>query len=398
MINPYFCYAFSFLTAIVVYLLGWSTLYPRLSVVLFAFLFLTIIINALLGWRTAKSQNLKFRSITFSKRSYPFLITAFIYILWALDFLYEGGIPLIKILFNQPYNYRLFGIPSLHVFIVTFSSFFTILLFHAYLSNKQRHLLILYFINLAAAVLIYSRAMFFFNLSGSFFLLLFWAKKPPAWLLCFLPIVLTGLFYCFGVLGTLRVSREAKVKYDNRLFLHSGKANDSFRESVIPKEFFWTYIYVSSPLANLQQNINTYEHQPISLKKTLGLINNEVLMDFISKRINGYIRVNREREHTIDGPFNVSTVYSRSFSYQGWLGMSIMFCVILVLPWIYVKLIPCDSAFFFSGFAILCTVFLFLAYDNMIRFTGLSFQLVYPIILYLVAEKLQLTKKFLMFT
>ncbi|MEJ0029481.1 MAG: hypothetical protein WDO15_03565 [Bacteroidota bacterium] len=93
--------------------------------------------------------------------------TIFIYVLWIADFIYEGGVPLIKILFHLPYNYRLFGIPSLHVFIVTFSSFFTVYLFHLYLSKRTRLLLILYLVNLSAALLIYSRAMLFFNITGS---------------------------------------------------------------------------------------------------------------------------------------------------------------------------------------------------------------------------------------
>ena len=42
MINPYFCYAFSFIAAIVTYLLGWSDLYPELSWSLLAFLLVTI--------------------------------------------------------------------------------------------------------------------------------------------------------------------------------------------------------------------------------------------------------------------------------------------------------------------------------------------------------------------
>src|SRR6478609_9246852 len=152
MVSPYFCYAFSFSIAIVFYLLGWSKLYPHLSVALLLFLLSTIIANILLGWKITKAQSIEFKRIIFSKASVPFLITGFIYALWTLDFLYEGGIPLAKILLNQPYNYRLFGIPSLHVFIVTFSSFFTILLFHAYLSSRKKILLLLYFVNLAAAI------------------------------------------------------------------------------------------------------------------------------------------------------------------------------------------------------------------------------------------------------
>ena len=398
MINPYLCYSFSFIVAIVVYLFGWSKLYPTLSVATFCFLSITIVLNLALGWYVNKNKPIAFKRITFSKRHIPYVITIFIYILWTLDFLYEGGIPLVKILLNQSYNYRLFGIPSLHVFIVTFSSFFTLLLFQAYLSTKRNELLLLYLVNLIAAILIYSRAMLFFNLSGSFFLFLFAVKKIPVWFKYSLPVGLLFLFYFFGALGTLRSSREAKTKFDNALFMNVGGASETFKKSVIPKEYFWTYIYISSPLANLQENINSYPYYPVSVKKILEMINNEILMDFISKRINGYFKVNREPEHTIIGPFNVSTVYSRSFSYLGWIGMIIMLGVVLIIPWLYIKVLPADSPFFHTGFAILCTIFLFLAYDNMIRFTGLSFQLVYPITLHFISRKFPMTEKVLGFS
>ena len=176
----------------------------------------------------------------------------------------------------------------------------------------------------------------------------------------------------------MRVSFEAKKTYDSSLFLDIGEASEAFRDSAVPNEFFWAYIYLSSPLANLQQNINTFQVPAFSLGHLCQHINNEMLFDFISKRLNTAFGVDRMVENTIPGkPFNVSTVYSRSFSYQGWIGMCMMGAFVLVLPWIYIKILP-ENRYYLSGLAILNTMYLFLFYDNMIRFTGLGFQLVYP--------------------
>jgi len=295
-----------------------------------------------------------------------------------MEFVYEGGIPLVKILLRQPYNYRFFGVPSLHVFNVTFASFFTIFLFHLYLSSHKNKYLILSLINWAAAILIYSRAMFIFILVAAFFVYLASGSIKIKFIL-WTPLVGIMILYFFGILGNVRESFEAKSKYNPALFLETGGATDQFRSSWVPKEFFWGYIYISSPLANLQTNINT-RHVSDKPSVLYQHVNNEIAFDFISKRINRLLGWEREGENTITGPFNVSTVYSRSFSYQGWIGIFIMAAFVLVFPWFYCWLLP-QGSFTLTGIAILNTMYLFLVYDNTIRFTGLGFQLIYPVIL-----------------
>lgn len=385
MINPWFCYSLSFAVSILAYLLPWSALYPRLSASLFLFLISTVIVHFYFGYRSIKQDKISFKPIQSESVSSPVIITIFIYVLWSADFVYEGGIPLVKILLNQPYNYRLFGVPSLHVFTVTFASFYTIFLFHLFLSHKNKIILLLFIINLAASILIYSRAMFFFNLSSCFFLFLIAKGRTPRYVLLITPFALAVLMYFFGMLGTLRVSRESNSSYNSELFLNIGKSTQTFNDSFVPAEYFWTYIYVTSPLANLQHNIDTWADHKVSVERFSEMINNEVLMDFISKRINAFFGKTRVNENLIQGPFNVSTVYSRSYSYLGWWGLLIMATVVLVFPAIYMKILPSDSPFFLSGLAIMCTMFLFLAYDNTLRFTGLGFQLVYPLLLHYVS-------------
>jgi hypothetical protein len=56
MVNPYFCYALSFLTALLTYLLGWSELYPPLSFALFSFVLLSIVTHVVLGLRLSRKK------------------------------------------------------------------------------------------------------------------------------------------------------------------------------------------------------------------------------------------------------------------------------------------------------------------------------------------------------
>lgn len=375
MINPYCCYVISFGFALLVYALGWSSLYPKLSASLILFIVVTCLLHAIAGRWWTRHHQVSYRSI---RPLYnPLVVTGLIYLLWIIEFIYQG-IPLVKLLLHQPFNYRLFGVPSLHVFLVTFSSFYTLHLFRCYLNDRSRLILILYPVNLFAAILIYSRAMLFFNLTGSLFLWLFTAPRLSwRWLIGF-SFAVIFLFYFFGVLGTIRDSAESHVRYDPSLFLDTGGATSEFRSSLVPKEFFWSYIYISSPLANLQTNLNSHIPQ-INTHQFLEMANNEWVPDALSKRIDHFEGWKRPDEATIPGPFNVSTVYSRSYSYLGWLGIMLTAALVLVVPVAYKWLLDLHSHFELEGMAILCTLFLFLVYDNTLRFTGLSFQLFYPL-------------------
>ncbi len=393
MINPYTSYILGFIFSLAVYQLGWSEVYPSLSISLIGFLIATMIAHFVLSrwWARNKLAESKPTEASVHPKLNPWLVTIFLYVCWSADFIHEGGIPLVKMILNKPYDYRAFGVPSLHVFTVTISSFYCIYLFHFFLITKNRTLLFLYVVNMASAILIYSRAILCINLASSLFLYFLCLEKIPYKKLLLSVPMMVILLYLFGVTGTVRVSFEAKTDYDRNSFLDNGRATTQFRNSSIPKEFFWPYIYISSPVANLQVNINTYPVQPITIQRVLLYINNEWLFESLSKRINRIVGVEREKENIIKDPFNASTVYCRSFSYLGWIGIIAMGMFVLVLPYVYIKL-TISNPYQTISVAILCTIYLLLAFDNTIRFMGLGFQLVYPLVFPLVENRLSKLK------
>ncbi|MDQ2657418.1 MAG: hypothetical protein M3Y60_08340 [Bacteroidota bacterium] len=394
MANPYCCYALAFALALALYSLRWSALYPRLSWALVIFLIVTIALHFLGGIRFAKRGVASFYKLmptTF--RLAPVLIKVCLYALWILEFIYQGGIPLLLILFKHPFDYRQFGIPTLHVLIVTFGSFYTVFLFHQWLSNRSRLILILYMANLAAAILIYNRGMFLFNLSSSIFLFLMYKNKITVRHLAIGAIGTVVIFYLFGVMGNLRVTNEAHKSYSPDDFLDTGQATASFRNSFVPPEFFWAYIYSTSPLANLEENIRSNSPDSITWVTFPRWFNSEVLWDFISKRLNAAAGVTPEAVATVPGPFNATTVYAGSFAYLGFAGLALMAIVILAIPLLYVRILPPASPFFLTGLAILNTIFLFMIFDNTIRFSGVSFQIVYPILLHHSMRRIPLVKQ-----
>jgi hypothetical protein len=123
------------------------------------------------------------------------------------------------------------------------------------------------------------------------------------------------------------------------------------------------------------------EVPPPTAGRLLAFVNNEIFFESISKRINSIVGITREEEITIKDPFNVSTIYSRSYSYLGWPGMILMAAFVVALPIVYFKLLSHDNRYRLTGIAILCSVYFFLVYDNTIRLMALGFQLVYPLTL-----------------
>src|SRR5687768_14685292 len=177
MINPYFCYSVAFAVALTLYPLGWSGLYPSLTTSLVIFVALTILLHAFAGVLFLKKGFIRRSAPPDSQQKNALNITLFLYALWVAEFVYAGGVPLIQILLRKPYDYKTFGIPTLHVFVVTFSSFYTIFLFQQYLGNRSLRVLLLFIINLSAALLIYNRGMFLFNLSACIFLFLIYKRR-----------------------------------------------------------------------------------------------------------------------------------------------------------------------------------------------------------------------------
>ena len=394
MANPYFCYVLSFAIALALYPLGWSDLYPPLSFSLMFFLSGTMVLHVIAGSTFARRRLATFRTLPGpSLKTAPLYITIFLYILWAAEFIHAGGIPLLHIILRHKYDYKLFGIPSLHVFIVTFGSFYTIFLFHLWLSRRSSYLLVLYLVNLGAALLIYNRGMFLFNISASIFLLLTTKNRFSIKELAVGAVATIVVLFFFGVMGNQRVSNESRVAYRNDEFLTTGHATDSFRKSVVPNEFFWTYVYATSPLANLELNVRSDRHDTSVSQPFLKWLNNEILFDFISKRVNAMTEADKVSILIVPGPFNAVTVYSGSFRYLRWTGLILMATIILLLPLAYVKILPAESPFFLSGLAILNTIFLFMVFDNTIRFTGLSFQMVYPLLLHVCVSRYDWCKK-----
>jgi oligosaccharide repeat unit polymerase len=386
LINPYFIYVLSFLAVIIAYLFNWSKLFPELGLSLVVFLMSSIIVAFLMGKSFSKRNIITFNKIKFSNKvewvTYAIILGYFV------EFLYHRNFPLLAIFTKVPLNYTEFGIPTFHVFLVTFNSFFSIYIFQMILSEtkKKKELIVLYILNLIPSMLIMNRGMLVMILISCLFVYLIKNHRQITLrkITGLLVIMLFGL-YLFGVAGNVRVNNTYKTNtsaFDNNLFMQIGGATDEFKKSFIPKEYFWGYIYVASPLANLQQTIDKFEHkEDVDFSDSFKFVITQLFPDFISKRIVSLYQWNIPTGNQITPELNVSTAFSQPYVILGWVGISLFTLFIFMFAFFYILLLKwLNSEFFVIGVAIMNSIFLFNTFSNMFAFTGLSFQLVYPLL------------------
>ena len=197
------------------------------------------------------------------------------------------------------------------------------------------------------------------------------------------------LMYLFGVAGNVRtingISQQEQHfddSYNSNVILGLGQANDSFKSSIVPDEFFWTYLYITSPLSNLQYNIN--KNSPsFSFMGLVYIFVDEILFDTVSKRVNDVLGRKRQDPDLIVDQLTVPTTLTNSYNYAGWGGMVFFMIIFWLFPCVYSFLII-KNPLGIIGISTLCTVYFFSIFDNMFILTGLTFQIFYPIVFDLI--------------
>jgi hypothetical protein len=383
-VNPFFIYIIGFAIAFIIYSFNWSFLYPTLSTGLIIFFTVSFIISFLIGVYFYKKGYYKYRHFK-NTLNIPFWYTLIV-IGFIAEFAYARAIPLVAIITGQEFDYTSFGIPTFHVILVTFTGFFTVQLFNCYMSEKKLKYLFYSLSLFIFPILIFSRGTFLVNLSSIFFVYLISTKRAKTKIYIVFTSIILIILLLFGISGNVRSGDKNSVDL-NDLILTIGDAKPEFVNSPIPKEYFWAYLYISSPLANLQYNIDHNKTYNYSLPNIVNYANSQLNFDFISKRIESYFGLKHLDIMLIDEHLAVATIYSYSFSYLGWLGICITFIFIMTVTFFYSIILKPSNVYFATGIAILNTMILFSIFDNMFAFSGLSFQLIYPFLLSLKFKK-----------
>ena len=366
--NPNFVYILAFIVPFIFYSFEWSTLYPRLGLPLFLFYLFTFLVCMAEGLLIQFCRPFHYKPIKEARGN--IIVMLAIYLFYGAEVLYSGTLPIYALL-QGDFNYAedAFGLPVIHTFLVSFNTFYAIFLFHQYVSTRRGRLLWFFLLVLLPFILLVYRSSILNVLLGALIVFLFHKAVIPFKLILKTIAGVLLVFFLFGFLGNLR-SGNGDATYIPR----SSGATEEFLDSRIPKEFYWSYLYVASPVANLQNNINLVKSPEGNYK---DLVMNEFLPAFVTKFI---VQPEAKKFHQINPFLNVGTIYVYSFSYLRWPGMILMFFYFLILFNGYYLLIRKSDTYKVTGMAILFNMIIFANFHNTISYSASSLQLIYPVL------------------
>jgi hypothetical protein len=376
LINPFYLYCIAFSLSIFVYMWGWSDIFPRLSVGLILFFVFSFVVFIFAGYMFRNKDFLKLNQ----EFNYSFIndiIFAVILFLGTINVLFMGYLPIL----DRSHNYREFGVPVIDPVFNTLSIFFSVFYFQTFLQKKKKRFLIYVFVILLVQILIFRRSTIMWIVASSTFLYLIYSTKIKLFQILVCLLCIPFLSYCFGLYGITRSNlSEAFV-------LNDLGASNTFKKSGISYNHYMTYLYVSSPLANLQENINAGN----------GLFNNKTTNDFILYSvIPQSITIRLEKIWSLSPPaYNLITseliaggLFMVSFYTMGWPGMIFMLLYLSTFIVLCLFIIKKWSSFGVTTYAILCTTVCLSIFSNFLNRADVLLMLfVYPVLFHFLFKR-----------
>ena len=369
-LNPLFVYSVMWSLVLLAYQLGWSRIYAPLNSGLFLFFVATIVISAGLGvvlQRWLDQHRFGESSITSSKCAQA--ISAVVALAFVADFFWGGQIPLLAAFTQDDFAYAEFeGIPVLHVVIVTFSFFYAACLAYAWSrsTGRRRHVI------LAQLLLILSMHLLMLSRQAVLLILLMWAlfylssERLSFRRLLAAGVIGIGVAYLFGCIGNVR---NGLAFNDNSYIIQLSMVSDSYPDWM-PGQFLWAYMYLVSPLGNLNGLVSNFAAQ-----QDWGGTAVNVVPDFISKRV--FPDFDASTPLVVDY-FNVSTGFATAWKFGGFVGLWATFGVLIVIVMLFALIVRGPLAL--PTLAILCGMTAFMFFNNALSFSGVSFALAFPLI------------------
>ena len=133
------------------------------------------------------------------------------------------------------------------------SIFFSVFFFQSFLDTKKKKYLLYVMIFLFFHLLIFRRSAAIWIITSSVFLYLLYKHRVSILTIGIFLFCLPIFSYSFGVYGAKR--SDLKKQY----VINDLGASDAFVKSGISHNHYLTYLYTSSPLANLQENIDNVQ-------------------------------------------------------------------------------------------------------------------------------------------
>jgi hypothetical protein len=373
LVNPFYLYCISFAMAIFLYFLGWSNIYPALSIGLLSFFTVTFLIFIYIGISFSKKR-IRLNNQCHSNPKIDTYIFIFIIVLGLINVLYMGYLPFL----DRTHNYREFGMPIIDVIFNTLSIFFSISFFYSFLKDKKKKYLVFIFTILIFQILLFRRSTLVWIITSSTFLFLIYKKKLRIIIIICALISIPVLSFCFGLYGNTR-SNISKSFIINNL-----KPSDRFKKNGIDTNHYMTYLYLSSPLANLQENIDKCD-QFAGKRDFKRFIYYCVLPESLTLRIEKPFNLTPPNCYLITPELIAGSVFMVCCYTLGWGGMILMFLFLTAFILLCLFIIRKWDTFNIVTFSILSTTVSLLIFSNFLNRLDVLFMLfVYPVLFHYI--------------
>lgn len=257
MLNYKNVYCVIWILVICLYSLGWSSLNSALVLPLLVFMIVTIGLAFLLGFT---SKPLVPQSLIYRKRIWP---TILIVLGFFADFIYRGSIPMFEVYegFDPDAEEALsVGIPVVHVLVIAFCIYYAMYLSYLIVMSNKKQYVFEYLTLLIMLLLNGSRGYIGFCI---LFLVIVYvnyktSKKNfhiPLSMIFVALVACAALIIFISVMGNMRYG----YKWNDYTYISRIGYFSNYPEW-LPKIFMWTYLYVTSPLSNLNLNISNLNH------------------------------------------------------------------------------------------------------------------------------------------
>ncbi|EDM37181.1 putative transmembrane protein [Pedobacter sp. BAL39] len=240
-----------------------------------------------------------------------------------VEIAYFRSLPLLALLGIGAGAYTEWGIPSLHgllnAMIIALSNYF----FYLFLTTRNKKYLWFFLFCLCWPILLVTRQVFM-SMSVQAVLTYIFLNKFKAKTVFTIALVALCVVFLFGFVGDLRAG-------DSLMFINLAQPSDDY-PAFLPSGFLWVYIYVTSPLNNVNFNIDKYPGFAFNPSYVLSsffpsfirnmIFEKENIFDF--KLVNQYL--------------NVSSMFPNYLGAFGYWG-SILFYFVLgtIFSLVYVK-------------------------------------------------------------
>ena len=376
LVNPFYLYCIAFSFSILIYMLGWSKLYPPLSIGLILFMVISFVLFILVFKLFENRFAIKIKYYHNWKQNLHIvdLFFSLIIALGILNVALMGYIPV----FDRSMNYLDFGIPVLDPIFNSMSIFFSVFFFQIYLESKKKRFFIYILVFLVLNLLIFRRSSVIWIITSIVFVYILYRPKVRILYIFILILCMPFFTFTFGLYGSKR-SNLTKSYVINEL-----EASDNFKKTGFNYNNYLTYLYISSPLANLQKNIN----------ESNGIFNKKEYLDFflynlvpqsITIRLEKLLDLSSPECYLIHPHLIVGTFLMISFYTLGWVGMISMLVFLLFFIILSLTIIRKWNIFGISTFCLLSTTVCLLIFSNFLnRLDVILMLLVYPVLFHVI--------------